>query len=58
MKIYGPGTFAECQEIGCYLREHSSPRTRVIMVFGSEPEIYFYAGRHSAAGAYIDLYST
>ncbi len=35
--------------------EHTAP-TDNIMVFGSEPEIYFYAHRHSASG-YIYTYS-
>jgi hypothetical protein len=46
--------FVECQEIGNYIRAHSSPRDRVV-VFGSEPEIYFYAQRHSVSG-YIYMY--
>jgi hypothetical protein len=36
------------------LREHSSPDAK-IAVLGSEPEIYFYAQRHSATG-YIYAY--
>jgi hypothetical protein len=46
--------FVECQEIGNYIRTHSSPQDRVV-VFGSEPEIYFYAQRHSVSG-YIYMY--
>jgi Dolichyl-phosphate-mannose-protein mannosyltransferase len=46
--------FVECQEIGNYIRAHSSPQDRVA-VFGSEPEIYFYAQRHSVSG-YIYMY--
>jgi hypothetical protein len=46
--------FVECQEIGNYIRSHSSPEDRVA-VFGSEPEIYFYAQRHSVSG-YIYMY--
>jgi Dolichyl-phosphate-mannose-protein mannosyltransferase len=46
--------FVECQEIGNYIQAHSSPEDRVV-VFGSEPEIYFYAQRHSVSG-YIYMY--
>jgi hypothetical protein len=46
--------FVECQEIGNYIRLHSTPEDRVA-VFGSEPEIYFYAQRHSVSG-YIYMY--
>jgi hypothetical protein len=41
-------------QIGNYLREHSAPDAR-IAVLGSEPEILFYARRHSATG-YIYMY--
>ena len=37
-----------------YIREHSAPQDR-IAVIGSEPEIYFYAQRHSVSG-YIYMY--
>jgi hypothetical protein len=47
-------TFSEAPMIGRYFREHSSPAAR-IAVLGSEPEIYFYARRHSATG-YIYTY--
>jgi 4-amino-4-deoxy-L-arabinose transferase-like glycosyltransferase len=53
-KIYGSNPFLECREIGRHLREHSSPGDR-IAVLGSEPEILFYARRHSATG-YIYMY--
>jgi hypothetical protein len=46
--------FVECQEIGNYIRTHSLPQDRLV-VFGSEPEIYFYAQRHSVSG-YIYMY--
>jgi hypothetical protein len=46
--------FVECQVIGNYIRTHSAPQDRVV-VFGSEPEIYFYAQRHSIGG-YIYMY--
>jgi serine protease inhibitor ecotin len=41
-------------EFGSYIRGHSEADAR-IAVLGSEPEIYFYAGRHSATG-YIYTY--
>ena len=51
---WGESTFSEAPKIGRYFREHSSPDAR-IAVLGSEPEIYFYARRHSATG-YIYTY--
>jgi len=47
--------FLEAASIAEYLRQHTAP-TDTIMVFGSEPEIYFDAHRHSASG-YIYTYS-
>jgi hypothetical protein len=41
-------------EIGRYIREHSAADARVA-VFGSEPQIYFYAHRRSASG-FIYMY--
>jgi hypothetical protein len=52
--IYGMQPFREAVKVGEYLRSHSDSSTR-IAVFGSEPEIYFYAHRHSATG-YIYAY--
>ncbi len=52
--IYYAAPFVECREIGRYIREHSAPQDR-IAVIGSEPEIYFYAQRHSVSG-YIYMY--
>jgi len=40
--------------VGNYLRQHSAPQD-CIAVIGSEPEIYFYAQRHSVSG-YIYMY--
>ncbi|MFZ3262628.1 MAG: glycosyltransferase family 39 protein [Terriglobales bacterium] len=48
-KLYGPNPFPEAVEIARYIDDHSSASDR-IAVFGSEPEIYFYAKRHSATG--------
>ena len=52
--IYSDSPFAESIKIGQYLREHTN-RDDTIAVLGSEPEIYFYAQRHSATG-YIYAY--
>ena len=53
-EFYYPNPFVECRQVGRYLREHAAPDAR-IAVLGSEPEILFYAGRHSATG-YIYMY--
>ena len=51
-----PGSpFRAAEDVAEYVRQHSSPGAR-IAVIGSEPEIYFYAHRHSATG-YIYMYS-
>ena len=52
--IYSDNPFAESVKIADYLRDHTSPDD-TIAVLGSEPEIYFYAQRHSATG-YIYTY--
>jgi 4-amino-4-deoxy-L-arabinose transferase-like glycosyltransferase len=52
---YPANPFPEAAPIADYLRQHTAP-TDTVMVFGSEPEIYFYAHRHSASG-YIYTYS-
>ncbi len=51
---YGENPFPEAVEIARTLRERTLP-TDTIAVLGSEPEIYFYAGRRSATG-YIYMY--
>ncbi len=51
---YGAQPFEQALAIGDYIRSHSSPTDR-LAVLGSEPEIYFYAHRHSATG-YIYTY--
>lgn len=51
---YGLNPFPEAVRIGDFLRERSRPG-ETIAVLGSEPEIYFYAHRHSATG-YIYTY--
>jgi Dolichyl-phosphate-mannose-protein mannosyltransferase len=52
--VYGANPFPEAIELAHYLRQHSPGNAR-IAVFGSEPEVYFYSGRHSATG-YIYSY--
>jgi hypothetical protein len=46
--------FPEAQKVADYIRARTSDQDR-IAVLGSEPEIYFYSGRHSATG-YIYMY--
>jgi hypothetical protein len=53
--IYSENPFLESVRIAEYVREHTGPGD-TIAVLGSEPEIYFYAQRHSATG-YIYTYS-
>lgn len=45
--VYGTSPFAAAEEVGIYIKKHSSPDDR-ILVIGSEPEILFYANRKSA----------
>jgi 4-amino-4-deoxy-L-arabinose transferase-like glycosyltransferase len=53
--IYGwQNPFVESIAVARFIREHSVPGARVAVV-GSEPQIYFYAQRHSATG-YIYTY--
>lgn len=52
--IYRDNPLIESRQAAGYIREHSAPDARVA-VLGSEPEIYFYAHRHSATG-YIYTY--
>src|SRR5205807_337993 len=52
--IYPESPFVESIRIAEYLREHTT-RNDTIAVLGSEPQIYFYSGRHSATG-YIYTY--
>ena len=52
--LYKEQPFEQALAIGDYIRSHSKPSDRVA-VLGSEPEIYFYAHRHSATG-YIYTY--
>ncbi len=53
-KIFGGNPFPEALPIANYIRQHTLDNARVV-VFGSEPEIYFYAHRHSGTG-YIYTY--
>jgi hypothetical protein len=52
--LYRDSPFIESISAANYIREHSAKDARVAVI-GSEPEIYFYAGRHSATG-YIYIY--
>ncbi len=52
--IYGGNPFSEAVRVAEYLQAHTDP-TDTIAILGSEPEVYFYAHRHSATG-YIYTY--
>ena len=52
--VYPAEAFPEAVPIADYIRRHT-PENAKIAVLGSEPEIYFYAHRHSATG-YIYTY--
>jgi len=53
-EIWGDNPFPEAIAAAAYIRQRTSPNTP-IAVLGSEPEIYFYAHRHSAT-PYIYMY--
>ena len=50
----GDAPFTAMPGAGSYLRAHSAANATIAVV-GSEPEIYFYAHRHSATG-YLYMY--
>ncbi len=52
--LYPTHDFAEGRNAAEYIKNNSSPQD-TLAVLGSEPEIYFYSGRHSATG-YIYMY--
>lgn len=52
--VYAPNPFPEAVPIADYIRSHT-PANAGIAVLGSEPEIYFYARRHSVTG-YVYTY--
>ncbi len=52
--LYGPDPFQEAIQIGAWIRAHSANNS-LVAVLGSEPEIPFYADRHSASG-YMYVY--
>jgi Dolichyl-phosphate-mannose-protein mannosyltransferase len=52
--LYGPEPFQEAIQIGAWIRAHSANNS-LVAVLGSEPEIPFYADRHSASG-YMYVY--
>jgi 4-amino-4-deoxy-L-arabinose transferase-like glycosyltransferase len=47
--LYWPNPFVESLKIADYIKRHTNPSDK-IAVIGSEPQIYFYAGRRSASG--------
>ena len=52
--LHGMEPVPESQVVAAFIRANSPPSARVA-VLGSEPQIYFYAHRHSATG-YIYIY--
>ena len=52
--MYGISPFPDSMEVAAYIKKHTTTDDR-IAVFGSEPQICFYAGRKSATG-YIYMY--
>jgi hypothetical protein len=54
-ELYGESPFPEAIRVADYIRANSTPQDLVAVV-GSEPEIYFYANRHSAT-SYIYTYA-
>jgi hypothetical protein len=53
--MYGISPFPDSMEVAAYIKKHTTIDDR-IAVFGSEPQICFYAGRKSATG-YIYMYA-
>jgi hypothetical protein len=53
-RIYAGNPFTESIPIAKYLEENTTEKDKVC-VFGSEPQIYFYAKRHAASG-FIYMY--
>ena len=47
--VFGSTLFADAAQAADYLKSHTTKGARVA-VLGSEPEIYFLSGRHSASG--------
>ena len=53
-RIYGSNPFPEAPALGAWIAAHSAPEERVF-IYGSEPELLFYAGR-SSASRYVYVY--
>jgi hypothetical protein len=53
-RIYGSNPFPEAPALGAWIAAHSASDERVF-VYGSEPELLFYAGRESAS-RYVYVY--
>jgi len=54
-KLYTINPFVESMQIGKYIKQNSTQEDK-IAIFGSEPQILFYADRYSATG-YLYTYS-
>ena len=53
--VYGLNPFPEALQVAQFIRANTEEKDR-IAVLGSEPQIYFYAGRRSASG-YVYMYA-
>ena len=53
-RIFGRDPFVEAVAVGNYIKAHSSEQ-ETVAIFGSEPEICFYASRHCAS-SYLYTY--
>jgi hypothetical protein len=53
--LYGTNPFPESVEIGRFIRERREEGDKMV-IFGSEPQIYFYSGCEAASG-HIHVYS-
>jgi hypothetical protein len=53
-RIYGSNPFPEAPALGAWIAEHGTPDDRVF-VYGSEPELLFYA-RRASASRYVFVY--
>lgn len=52
--IYHPNPFQDSLEIAAYIKNHTAPNDRIVVI-GSEPQIYFYADRRSSV-SHIYMY--
>ena len=55
--VYGSNPFPEAQAIGEYIAQNSREDDQVV-VLGSDPQIYYYAGRRAATPSVVTYYMT